>query len=170
MKRVVQIDQKFLKTEIRKRRGEEVWWKLAVVIGVISGLILLACGLKQNLNDEVAKLTIRSEAEVRSEIEEAERAVTKLNQEMNQEYGANAKSPRFYQLKSDLAVKEGRLMDLNAELWRLEQGFYDQLKRESMSRNLPMMMAGVFVLITTLMLGSLKWRRKSRNILHDTVK
>jgi hypothetical protein len=118
---------------VRRNKTKERIKAVALSLGLVLGAALLVTGIVRVVTSDASILSSRS-------VESLQRSIDADTQ--NLEELRTQENPDISQI-SDI---EARLFDTEAELARVNQGFYDDMKREVWLENLPLLIAGASII------------------------
>lgn len=133
---------------IRKnRRKRNILPVVVLAIGFIAGAILIGFGIYNNATSDYSILAIKSEDELKKEVDNKIEEVKKLREERDEEFSTSALSEKYYEISRSITTAEGELSDLEAELYNVKNGVYDGLKGRTISSSAPLIVGGVVLII-----------------------
>ena len=134
---------------------------LSLVLGFILGGALIGLGVYNNINSTYNSFEVRSEEDLKKEIDAKEAELTKLYEERDKEYETSALSDEYENISRKISAKENETTELYADLNDVKNGFYDNLKAQQYLSSVPLIVLGVVVIVFGMGL-SMKLSTKSK--------
>lgn len=116
-------------------------------VGFIAGAILVGFGIYRNATSDYSVMAVRSEADLKHDVDNKIEDVKKLRNDRDAEYNTSALSDKYYELSREITTAEGELSDLEAELYNVQNGVYDKLKGRTISDSVPLIVLGVTLVV-----------------------
>ena len=136
-----------MKKAARKRN----FLPLAVlVLGILLGGALIGVGIYNNVNSDYDTFHIKTEEELKTDISNRLKEINDLKTKREEEYNAAAFSEEYQKLSREISSKEGELLDVEADLANVQNGFYDNMKNDKILGSIPLIIFGAVVIVFTL--------------------
>jgi len=121
----------------------------AVVLGVgfIAGAILIGFGIYNNATSDYSVMAIRSEDDLKNDVDNKIEEIKKLREERDAEYNTSALSDKYYEISRGITTAEGELSDLEAELYNVQNGVYNSLRERTISSSVPLIVTGIALIV-----------------------
>ncbi len=152
------MKQEFLNEENYQKSNKKV--KLIALIIFIIGLLiggsLITVGAVK-MSTVVPETTVesRSADDIQTEIDTINDELVSLNATQNKEFMSNGFSEEYYKLNNEINKRQENLMNLQSELFKVKNGYYDQKNNATNTaqkmKYLPLIIFGAFILIASAM-------------------
>ena len=129
---------------IRKRN---ILPMVALAVSVVIGAVMIGFGIYNNATSDYTALAIKSEDALSKDVNNKIEEVNNLRSEREQEYNTSALSDKYYEISRKITTTESELLDLEAELYNVQNGVYDGLRNRSVSDSLPLIISGAVLVI-----------------------
>jgi hypothetical protein len=118
-----------------------------LVLGFLLGGSMIGFGIYKNLNSSYDELNIRNEEQVKDDIASKMVEIEQLKEKREEEFNTSAISEEYENITREISIKEGELLDFEAELVNIQNGFYNNLKEDKIWGSVPLIVFGVMVII-----------------------
>lgn len=118
-----------------------------LVLGILLGGTMIGVGVYKNLNSHYDALKIRTEEEIKSDVSAKTKEIEDLKAKREEEFNTSALSEEYENISRELTMKEGELLDLEAELVNAQNGFYNNLKEDKIMGSVPLIVFGAVVIV-----------------------
>jgi cell division protein FtsB len=149
------------KRVVRKRNFMPV---VIIILGLLLGGTLIGIGIYNNVTSDYDALKIKTEEQLKEDVIAKTKEVEDLRKKRNEEYGNSAKSEDYEKYSHEITVAEGELYDLSADLYNVQNGVYDGLKREKIFGSVPFIAFGAAVIVIALGIV-MKMSTKKKNVI-----
>lgn len=136
-----------MKKVIRKRNILPI---VVLVLGILLGGTLIGVGIRNNVNSDYDTFHIKTEDELKSEISNKIKELDDLKQKRDDEYDTSAISEEYEKLCREISAKEGEILDAEATLADVKNGFYDNMKQDKIMGSIPLIIFGAVTIVFTL--------------------
>lgn len=120
---------------------------LSLVLGFVMGGALIGIGVYNNINSSYNSFEVRSEEDLKKDIETKNEELSKLYQERDEEYETSALSDEYEAIARKISATEDEVYELEAELYDVKSGFYDGLKTKQYLDSIPLIVLGAVVIV-----------------------
>ena len=138
---------------------------ISIVLGFVLGGALIGLGIYNNVNSDYNSFEIKSEEELRKDVDEKYKKVDEIRKARDQEYNTSAQSEKYYELSRDISTAEGELRDTEEELYKVTSGFYDSFKTDKYFNSVPLILAGAVVIVVGIGLAMNFSTRSKKNVI-----
>lgn len=154
------MKQEFLNEENYQKSNKKVKLLalLIFIIGLLIGGGLITVGAVK-MATVVPETTVesRSESDVQAEIDAINEELVPLKAQQNKEFRENGFSEEYYRLGNEIDKRQSELTDLQTELFKVKNGYYDQKNDATNTaqkmKYLPLIIFGAFILISSVMIS-----------------
>ena len=138
-----------MKKEVKSKniRNRNILPVVVLLVGFIAGVALIGFGIYNNFTSDYTALAVRSEADLKKDVDNKIEEVKRLREERDEEYNNSALSDKYYEISRHITSAEGALSDLEAELYNVQNGVYDGLKGRTIANSAPLIIAGITLMI-----------------------
>jgi cytochrome c biogenesis factor len=154
-----------VKKENKRTRRHDNRPVIVIVIGLIVGTFLISLGILNSVNSRYDELNVKTEEELRADVEEKTRKYEDLREKRQEEYDRSALSDEYDRLSREMSMAEGALYDAEAELFRVQSGSYDSLKAEKYISSMPLIISGFIVVVLALGIAMKINASKKKNVI-----
>ena len=147
---------------VRKRDTRSVG---IIILGLFLGGALIGLGIYNNINAAYNDFNVRTEAELKSDINKKIKESEDLRKKRDEEYETSAMSEKYEEYVRNISHVEGELLDLEAELYNVTSGGYDSLKRDKVFGSVPFIALGAIVIVIAIGLAMKSSRNNKRNVI-----
>lgn len=126
------------------------------LIGLIIGGSLIAVGLKNQSDvksgsSPEAKERLKAKKdnekqEVQKQKDEINKELATLKAKQSQEFRANGLSEEYYKISSEIESKQGKLAELDSQIWKIEQNYDSDDNSSQFQRYIPFYIFGGFII------------------------
>ena len=135
------------KSKKTKSNNKKLLPVLSLVLGFVMGGALIGFRIYNNINSGYNSFDVRSEEDLKSDVNSREEELSKLRNERDEEYDISALSEKYETLSRQISSKESEVYDLEAELYKVQSGYYDELLAKQYLDSVPLIVFGVLVII-----------------------
>lgn len=121
-----------------------------LVLGILLGGALIGVGIYNNTNSDYDIFHVKTEEELKTDISNKLKEINGLKEKREEEYNKAAFSEEYQNLSREISDKEEELLDTEAELANVQNGFYDNMKQDKILGSIPLMVFGVVVIVFAL--------------------
>ena len=149
----------------KKERKRNFMPLVVLTIGVVLGGILIGFGIYNNANSDYDAFNIKSEEELKADVSAKIKEVETIKSERDEEYKVSALSDKYEELSRKLSTAEGELYDAEEVLFHVQNGDYDNLKRDKILGSVPLIALGVAVIVFAIGLMMKMTNAKKKNVI-----
>jgi len=120
---------------------------LSLILGFLMGGALIGIGIYNNINAGYNAFTVRTEEEVKADIDAKYKELSEITDKRDEAYDKNALSDEYAEYSRKLSTVENETYELEAELYKIQSGFYDKLLAEQYMGSVPFIAFGVIVIV-----------------------
>ena len=120
---------------------------LSLVLGFVLGGALIGFGIYNNINSNYNSFEIRSEEDLKNERNEKDNELNELLKKQEEEYNTSALSDDYAKISRQVSTKENEILELDAELYKVQSGYYDDLLAKQYLGSVPLIALGAVVIV-----------------------
>ncbi len=120
---------------------------LSLVLGFVLGGALIGFGIYNNINSNYNSFEIRSEEDLKNERNTKDNELNELLKKQDEEYNTSALSDEYAKISRQVSAKENEIYELDAELYRVQSGYYDDLLAKQYLGSVPLIALGAIVIV-----------------------
>ncbi len=120
---------------------------VSLVLGFVLGGALIGIGVYNNINASYNSFNVRSEEDLKKDIETKNNELTEIMKKRDAEYDISALSDEYAKLSRQMSSKENEIYDLEAELYSVKSGYYEDLKAKQYLDSVPLIVLGAVVIV-----------------------
>ena len=138
---------------------------ISLVLGFVLGGALIGLGIYNSVTSSYNSYNVRSEEDLKKDIDAKSAEISELDKKLDEEYDTSAMSEEYKKISRQISEKENEKLELEAELYSVQSGFYDKLLAKQYLNSIPLIVLGAVVIIFGMGMAMRISTRSKRNVI-----
>ena len=151
-----------MKKAVRKKNYLPI---VVLVLGILLGGSLIGLGIYNNVNSDYDSFEIKTEEELKSDIETKLNELEELKAKRDEEFNTSAESEEYEKLSYEISEREGEVLDIEAELANSKNGLYNKMKQDKVMGSVPLIIIGAAVIVFAVGLAMRVSNTRKKNVI-----
>jgi hypothetical protein len=134
---------------------------LVLAIGIILGAALIGLGIYNNINSVYNDFEVRSEEDLKADIDNKNNELNQLLAERDSKPEDAVFTEEYESVTRKISTKENEIYELDAELYKVQSGFYRDLHMKQYLDSVPLILLGASTIVFSIGL-SMKIQNKHK--------